>query len=93
MRRGWTCKGAASVLGICPEKVTQALDPALRKVAKLLTANWRLTIESLLEAADDEQAERERSAASEAEIEYLGRRQTGRLNLTQHQRLLVKGQT
>lgn len=44
---GWSCKEAASVLEISPTKVTQALGPALVKVAKLMLADPLKTLADL----------------------------------------------
>jgi len=46
---GWTCKQAAVVLDVHPAKVTQAMGPAIHKVALLLMASVELTFDDLNE--------------------------------------------
>jgi hypothetical protein len=49
MRTGWTCKEAAAVLGVQESRVTQALDPALRKIALLWCADPTRTMLAILD--------------------------------------------
>jgi hypothetical protein len=49
MRTGWTCKEAAVVLGVQENRVSQALDPALRKVALLWCADPTRTMLAILD--------------------------------------------
>ncbi len=48
-RQGWSDKGAAPVLGVTEAKVSQALTPALRKVALLMLADPLRTLDALRE--------------------------------------------
>lgn len=47
MRTGWDLKSAAWVLGIHEKKVSQAIDPAFAKVAKLMLADPLKTMTAL----------------------------------------------
>jgi len=76
MRAGWSDKDAAVVLGIKPTKVSQAMTPAIRKVALLALANPTATLRDVLDAMDTIQAEREPMTDHEWERRY--RFQTGR---------------
>jgi len=61
-RAGWSIKAAGAVLGIHPNKVTQAITPAFTKVAKLLLADPAATCIEMMEAIRRVQAEREISS-------------------------------
>lgn len=50
MRDGWSLKDAARVLEIHERRVTQALDPALDKIARLWQADATRTVEAILAA-------------------------------------------
>lgn len=50
MRAGWSLKDAAVVLGIHPNRVTQSLDPTLRRVALLWRADPTRTLLAILAA-------------------------------------------
>ena len=52
MRIGWTCKEAALVLRVHENRVTQALDPALRKIALLWVADPTRTMLAILDMVD-----------------------------------------
>lgn len=67
MRQGWTDKEAAIVLGVAPTKVSQALTPALRKVALLMAANPLATLRAIMEAMDDLRGEQDLARRREAE--------------------------
>lgn len=47
-REGWSTKSAAAVLGMAPTKITQAIDPAFRKIATLMLADPIATHRELL---------------------------------------------
>lgn len=51
-REGWTVKEIAAVLDVSPSKVSQALNPAMEKVARLFRADPAKTMRDLLEAMD-----------------------------------------
>jgi hypothetical protein len=53
MRQGWSLKEAGTVLGIHERRVTQALDPALAKIARLMRADPLRTMQSIVEAMED----------------------------------------
>jgi hypothetical protein len=53
MREGWSLKDASNVLGIHERRVTQALDPALAKIARLMRADPLRTMQSIVEAMED----------------------------------------
>lgn len=57
MRQGWTDKEASAVIGVHPAKVSQALTPALRKLALLMRADPLKTMQALMEAMEDLRAE------------------------------------
>lgn len=52
MRDGWQIKDAAPVLGVHPNKVSQAINPAFEKVAKLMIADPVATMRELLNAVN-----------------------------------------
>ena len=73
-RTGWPIKEAGAVLGIHPNKVTQSIDPAFRKIARLMRADSGKTMRELtaaMEALDP---------MSEAELDLLTRIQRGRVD-------------
>lgn len=77
-RRGWSDKNAALVLGIAsPSKMSQALTPALVKIAKLWRADPTLTMQAILEAVErlDDLA-----PMSPDELDLRQRIQLGRVN-------------
>ena len=79
---GFTCDELAAILGIAPQKATQAVDPAFIKVAKCMIANPVKTTWAIGQAMSrvlDEQAPQRNGAMTPAELEYRIRRQTGRL--------------
>lgn len=47
MRTGWSIKEAGHVLGVNPKKVSQALTPALHKIARLMLADPVATVAEL----------------------------------------------
>lgn len=58
MRIGWTLKEAAPVLGIKNERsVSQALDPAVRKLALLFRADALRTMDMLISTVRELEAE------------------------------------
>ena len=85
MRAGWSCKGAARVLGIGPTHLTQALEPAMRKVALLWAADPTLTMETLLDAVGQLECERRNEPMPAEELDTrdrLGRGQIDRAAVT-----------
>ena len=58
MRDGWDCKKGAAVLGIAPQKFTQAADPAFEKIARLLLADPLKTYREIIAVMDRIEAER-----------------------------------
>lgn len=65
MRCGWTNKEAAPVLGCDEAKVSQAMVPAVRKIAMLARVNWHKTLVMLLAEMDRQ----EREEALELELQ------------------------
>lgn len=58
MRTGWSIKEAGAVLDINPNKIPQALDPAVQKIAKLYDADAVATMEMILERVKELRTER-----------------------------------
>lgn len=82
-RLGWTIKEAGAVLGVHPNKVPQALRPALEKVARLLVADPAKTLVDLTAVMQRIVAESDPARSAEltdGELDRLQRRQLGRLN-------------
>ena len=52
MRAGWPCKLAAPVLQVSECRLTQALEPALKKMALLWRADPTRTMEAILDAVN-----------------------------------------
>jgi len=73
MRAGWSIKEAGAVLGISPTKVTQSIEPAFAKVARLMLADPYTTNIELLSAMMKVKAE-----LDEREIDALVRMHNGR---------------
>ena len=73
---GWTCRKLAPVLGVSEQKVTQAFDPAVRKIARAMRADASATLLAIVQGI----VELETDEASPAEIELRRRIQTGRVN-------------
>lgn len=71
MRDGWSLKSAARVLGIHERRVTQALDPALEKIARLWLADATLTMTAILAKVE------ELKQIRDDELEELIRRKNG----------------
>ena len=74
MRAGWSDKDAGVVLGVATPKVSQALVPALTKVARLMRVDAMATMKALLETADD------LDPMTPAEMDLRERMLTGRAN-------------
>lgn len=51
MRIGWSCREAAIVLNIHPNKIPQSLNPAIDKIARLFRADPVKTMEAIMDAA------------------------------------------
>jgi len=49
MRTGWSLKHAGAVLDVHEKRVTQALDPALIKIALLMRVNALATHEAIMD--------------------------------------------
>jgi hypothetical protein len=56
MRAGWTCQEVAEILDVHPHSVTQALDPALRKIALLWSVNPTKTMLAILDKVEEPDA-------------------------------------
>jgi hypothetical protein len=50
MRTGWTDKEAAPVLGVAVTRVSQAMLPAIEKIAKLMRVDPKKTMLTIAEA-------------------------------------------
>ncbi len=57
MRVGWSAKGASRVLGVHVNSISQSLDPALVKIAKLWRADATRTMDAILDAVRELEAE------------------------------------
>jgi hypothetical protein len=68
VRDGWSLKETARVLGIHPNKVPQALTPALFKIAKLMIADPIRTSRELLYAMEQVEQELIRAKLNERSI-------------------------
>jgi hypothetical protein len=66
MRTGWSDKDAAQVLGVQPAKASQALTPAVLKMARLGRADLRRTLKMLLAIMDEMDAQDELDAQQSA---------------------------
>lgn len=80
MRVGWSDKQAAPVLGLSnATKTAQALNPAVRKIALLWRADTTRTLDMIISAVRELEAEeRQRDAMPDAEIELRVRELAGR---------------
>ena len=72
MRTGWTDKEASEILEVRPRKVSQALVPAYRKVARLWRVDPTRTLRDILDTIDDLEP------MTENEIDFLERLHAGR---------------
>jgi hypothetical protein len=80
MRDGWQIKDAAPVLGVHPNKVTQCINPAFEKVAKLMLANPAATMRELLNAINRTVAKQTNGELPTFELNQSYLAQTGRLD-------------
>lgn len=53
MRIGWSNRDASAVLGVAEPKVSQALQPAITKIARLWRCDPNRTLRLILAAVDD----------------------------------------
>jgi hypothetical protein len=80
MRVGWQIKDAAPVLGVHPNKVTQSINPAFEKVAKLMIADPVATMRELLNAIDRTVVKQTGGEFASYEVNQRYLAQTGRLD-------------
>jgi hypothetical protein len=78
MRDGWQIKDAAPVLGVHPNKVTQCINPAFEKVAKLLLADPAATMRELNNAINRNVAKKTGGEFTTYELNQRYLTQTGR---------------
>ena len=85
MRTGWTNKEAGPILGLDPgpkgtyPKVSDAMNPAFVKVAKLMRADPHKTLRQILETMDSLPPESE-PTISDSELQQRIDMQTGRMD-------------
>lgn len=84
MRIGFSVKELGKILGIGPNHIKQAIDPAMDKLAMLWMHNPTKTMELLLSVVQ-ERRERYGAAMPEEEIEARIEMAKGRFNRNGHQ--------